>query len=253
MPLGNQLLGRGVLAAHHDASPHRIPLGEAVNPCHRIGPTAGSFEAVHDFIEIGRPDGFLENVGGLDLPQPESGGKDDPAQPHAAHRHLEEFSILRRRAGNHRAVVAHYIHRKDVLAEGAIDMVILSVHIGGDGTAHRDQLSPRRDRQEPAPRHEDVQNFRQQHPRLAAKFARFIVERQEFIEAAGQQDPVLQRGIAIRASIAESNHLARHLQRPPQLLPGIKTADLGVDDRIVPPVGYLAHAHLVLCLVLDWQ
>jgi hypothetical protein len=66
-------------------------------------------------------------------------------------------------------------------------MMVLPVHVVGDGAAERGELRPRRDRQEPARGQGEVDDLGKQHAGFAAQDAGLRIEGDEAVEVARAQ------------------------------------------------------------------
>ena len=100
------------------------------------------------------------------------------------------------------AIGALQVERQHMVAERAAPVVVLAVHIVGDGAAHRDQARAGQHRQPPAARQEEVLDVAQHHARLAGQPAGRLVEGDEAIEAGRtpQGAAGIEAGIAIAAA-----------------------------------------------------
>ena len=128
------------------------------------------------------------------------------------------------------AVGAQQAERRHMIAEGAGLMVVLTVHVVGDGTAHGDELGARQYRQAPAARNDEALDVAQHHAGLADQPAAFLVEADEAVEtrrvpqhavrvealiAIAPPQAIGDAGTAARqfggdpAAITESDHLVR--------------------------------------------
>src|SRR5215470_15203542 len=94
------------------------------------------------------------------------------------------------------------------MSERSGPMVILAVHIIGDGAADSDELSARHHRQKPAVRHYQTQDLGEQYARFARNPARLAVEANDSIERAREDEPApdIEAAIAVAASLTEGQH-----------------------------------------------
>src|SRR5262249_2953198 len=102
-----------------------------------------------------------------------------------------------------------------VIAEGTGLVVVLAVHVVGDGAAHRDEARSRQHRQAPAARHEDVLDVAQRGAGFASQPAGRRVEADEAVEARGAPPGAarVEAGIAVGAaqSIGDAGTALRQL------------------------------------------
>ena len=164
---GREVLELGVVAAGEHRPSEPAAGGLAVDPGHRVavGPVAG-LHLVHHVVEVGRPFGVDQHVAGLDGEHLEGGVGDHPGEPHAPGRGPEQVGIGLR-CDLHRAGRGDQGHLEDVGAEATVDVVVLPVDVGGDGTADGDQSGARADRHEPPEWDEAHHERLEAHPRTA--------------------------------------------------------------------------------------
>jgi hypothetical protein len=93
-------------------------------------------------------------------------------------------------------------------AEGAGAMMILAVHVVGDGAAERDEARSGRHRQKPAARNRQGQDLVEQDAGFAAQQPRLLIEGDEAIERTRIDQPTagVQTDIAITAPVAEGQY-----------------------------------------------
>jgi hypothetical protein len=86
--------------------------------------------------------------------------------------------------------------------------MVLAMHVIGDGAAHGDEARSRRDRQEPAARHDQLEQLIERDAGFTAQHAAGLIEGDETVESARpEQGAVLvQAAIAVAAALAEREH-----------------------------------------------
>jgi hypothetical protein len=91
-----------------------------------------------------------------------------------------------------------------VIAEGTAAMMILTVHVVGNGAAHSDPPGARCDRQHPAGGEGELLDIPQQCARLALQDARLAIEPEKAIQAAGgpQRPARVETAVAVTATHA---------------------------------------------------
>ena len=107
----------------------------------------------HDLVQVAVPGGVDADHRGRNGQQGDGGGRHDAGEPHAPSGRPEELGITVSGHG-HYADGGDEIHRDHVGGEGAVDVVVLAVDVGGDGTAdgdlpgargHGDEVAERED------------------------------------------------------------------------------------------------------------
>jgi hypothetical protein len=137
----------------------------------------------------------------------------DASQAHAAYSCGKPFDMLARRALNDLAVRAEQLQPSDVVSERALDMMILSMHVVGDGTTDRDELSARRYSKHPPPGNDKLLNIAQQNTSLASQVTTLLVEVHKVVEPPC----VPQNASRIEAHITIAT---RHTERNARLVQG---------------------------------
>ena len=141
----------GMVAGHQQAAAGALARRQLVEPgddifVARIG-LADQLEELAEVAERRHP---LVDVERIHAHQADRGRQDHAGQPHAADRRLEQPRIARRRAVMEAAVGAQQLERLDMAAERAAAVMVLAVHVIGDGAAKRHELGARHDLREEA-------------------------------------------------------------------------------------------------------
>jgi hypothetical protein len=138
---------------------------------------------------------------------------DDPGEAHAADRGGKEFGIVARRDPAHAAVREQQLGPQHVVAEAAMPVVILPVHVGGDGATERGEGGARGGRRHEAARHESRDQVAEGDPGLGHQNAGARLERDQPVKSRrdDRRAAVVERGIAIAARAAERDDAGRNL------------------------------------------
>ena len=75
--------------------------------------------------------------------KPEFDFEDVSGEAHAADRRAEEIGVLRGRALEHTSIGHAHLHRRDVVTEVPISVLILSMYVGCDQAAQSHELGTR--------------------------------------------------------------------------------------------------------------
>ncbi|MEY9125591.1 hypothetical protein ABIA09_005153 [Bradyrhizobium yuanmingense] len=119
-------------------------------------------------------------------------------------------------------------------------MVILAVHVGGDGAADRHETRAGQHEGQEAARAEGLDQVREQHAGLEADSAGRRIEPPDAVEARHRDDPDgPDRSIAIGTAIA-ARHGAGH-DGVGNRRERARTQHLGIDDREAPPAADEGH------------
>jgi hypothetical protein len=200
--------GGRVATAHEDAAPGGLARRHAVDPAHRVGEGAALRADLEELIEVLDADGLHLDVRVVDARELQLAGQDETRQAHAAHGGPEQLGLFVRAAGDHAAVGDEQLDPADVVAEAAVDVMVLAVDVAGDGAPDRHELRAGHHRREEPARHEGVQDLLEGDPGLTAQPARLGVEVEHAVEAAGENDAAIaqQRGVAVTAAETEGQH-----------------------------------------------
>ena len=131
-----------------------------------------------------------------------------------------------------------------MVTERAQHMVVLSVHVVGNGATHRHQLRAGSDRQDPAARNCQPLDIAQQHPHFAHQAAGTVVKGDEMVQPCCQPERALrvQACIAIAAAHAVGNTRGAPARKRLPDLAGIAQANDVVRVRTeAPPGGHRPH------------
>src|SRR5690606_32730741 len=90
----------------------------------------------------------------------------------------------------------------------AVEVMVLAMHVAGNGTADADEARAGRDRQEPAARQEDIDQLGQSDPGVAVDRALVRIERMQAVERAGRENVGGQGAVAIAAPHAPGDYRA---------------------------------------------
>jgi hypothetical protein len=89
-----------------------------------------------------------------------------------------------------------------MIAEAAVPVMVLAVHVGRDHAADGNKLRARNDRWKKASWNDEVQEIGQEHPGLYADAARGLIKGADAVEATGQEgDPLPDGRIAVSAPV----------------------------------------------------
>ena len=159
---------------------------------------------------MGRLQRLLCDERRLDLHQREGHPEDQSREAHPADGGLEEFSILLRGTAQDASVGGQQVEPRHVPAEGTGAVMVLAVYVAGDHTANGHEPGARRDRDEPAPGHEDLDDVGQKDAGLAGEQACRLVEgehppHREHLDGAVH----VQGTVAVRATVAPGDHRFR--------------------------------------------
>ena len=255
MPVG------GVFAQKQQGAPERSAAGETIQPCHRVGSGGAGLEALHHFLQMWCPQRALVDGRAGDAPQIDGGIDDDAGQAHAAAGGVEQRAVLGARTVPHRAIGLQQTQRVHMLAKGAVEMMILAVHIAGDGAAHADETSAWHHGQEPATGREAMQDGVETDTGSAGQQTGVGVERKQVIQLAGLHDGARQRAVAVAASqsagdAVEGGRCAGVIrlsiqQEPPQCRGRARGVQRGVGGGITSPGVNLHQTLLPTVLVAE--
>ncbi len=158
-PTVPQLIDRRVITAGQDRAPERSAPRQPVDPRDRV-PVAvvPRRHACHDVVQICGPLRVDPHARGLDRQQSERGARDHTREPHPAHGPGERVRIARDRHRSVGTVCRHEIECEDVVADPAIDVMVLAMHVVRDRASERDEAGTGRDGQEPSARHDAAQD-----------------------------------------------------------------------------------------------
>ena len=166
--LGRQI-GQPRLAAAGQHRPAQVLApGYRVEPGDRVGVcvVAGRHRG-HQIVEVGAPVGVDDEVGGLGALQGHRCGQHGPGQAHAADGRPEDpLGVGVRRHGPHLTVGHQQVQRDDVVAEAALGVVVLAMHVGGDRPTDGDLAGARQHRDPQAEREQRPHQGVQAHPGL---------------------------------------------------------------------------------------
>ena len=127
-----------------------------------------------------------------------------PGQPQAADGCSKPVSVFIGGAAAPGTIGTQQLETEHVRTEAAGRMVVLAMHIVGDGPAKRHIARSRCNRQEPATRHEYGKDVGKQNTSLAGQHPRCFVKGDETVETAHLQQGCtgIEADIAITAAIA---------------------------------------------------
>ena len=175
--LCRSLRGLRPAAGHQDTAPHVLAPCETVDPPHRVGPIRrGIFEGVLKLVDVTDAAAFLPDPLGRDAPQPELDLEHVACEPHATDRGSKQIRMPLWRALEDASVGDAHLQRRDVIAEVAVLVLILAVHVRRDHAAECDETRAWRYRREEPPWHEEPVELSQRKTRLGAKRSRCFIE-----------------------------------------------------------------------------
>ena len=227
---------------------HRAPQIAAarhcVDPGHRIGPAARGLEGLDRSLQGGRENGLLAHPSGLYRAHLQGKAPNDTGQPHAADGRLEEFCMLGGTAAAGLAPVVGDIEPEQVIAETAVDMMVLAVHIRRRRAAQGGETGARGDRHEPALRHRLRQHVGEAGACVGLQHADPCIEGESFPKALhGDHTLRLQGAVAIGATGTAGDHGARADGLRQILCTCGVMGDAG-QDRVSAPSAQTLAAHL---------
>ena len=114
----------------------------------------------------------------------------------------------RRRTQHSRSVGAEKLEAIQMAAEGPGAMMVLAMHVIGDGAANGQEPGSRHGRQDPSGRNREVENSRKLNARLASHRAAVDVEGQETVQVSAfdQRTARVETAVAIASAVAERQH-----------------------------------------------
>ena len=162
----------------------------------------------HDVVEIVCPLAVHDHVSALHAQQPQGGREHHAREPHAAGRGGEEVRLVRGGDRDQISARRQELEREHVIAERAIAVVVLGVHVGGDRPAHRHVRGPGRDRNEQPLREELPGEVVDAHPRVDSHDAPAGVDFPQLGESAHGDHPSARilGGVPVAASEPASQH-----------------------------------------------
>ena len=221
---------------HHQRPAQVASACQAIDPGDRIGRVLRILEDLHDLGKIGGGPCGLVNPGRFHGTQPDRRAGDDPRQPHPAQSMVEKERVFRRAASCQRTVGIHDLDPVDTGAEAAVLVVVLAMHIRGNGPPERHEFRTGRDQGEPAARQKGGNDVAQKNAGLGDQLTARGVECQHVIKVARLKGRgAIDGAVAIGASVAAGDKLRLlrhqtlkfgHVARP------VKT---GVQNRVTAP------------------
>ena len=209
-PAGGREIGAGMVAADQHRAPEAATAREAVDPGHRVAVlVVARRHTRHRVVEVPGALAVHGHVGGLDPQEPQPRGQHDPGEPHPAGRRIEQ--LVAAREPNSLARGCQELEPDHVVAEGAVAVMVLPVHVCGDRAADRDVPGTRRDRHEEAHRDEQLHELLDAHPGVDRRLARLLVD----LPDGGQQRhrehaaAGVLRGVAVAAAEPARQRAAR--------------------------------------------
>jgi hypothetical protein len=125
--------------------------------------------------------------------------------------------------------------------EGAILMVVLAVHVGGNRPADGHEFGPRRHRQEEPTGQKIAKDFSQAYARFTLQHTALRVESEKPVEPRVTDDSAVrvEWRVAVAAShaVRYQGRLGTGLQDGRQLAPAVGAIDITRLDRKTPPPG----------------
>ena len=160
---------------------------------------------VEELVDAVELDALVVDAARDDGLQPKLRPGDEAGEAHAADGGGVPVGVLGGRAEAARAVGADQFEARDVVAEGAGDVVVLAVDVVGDGAAEGDVLGSGRDGQEESARHGEVEDLRERDARFGGEHAGRGIEVDQAVHAGGlQQGAVLEQAdVAVAAAQAD--------------------------------------------------
>lgn len=113
--------------------------------------------------------------------------RDQSRQAQSADRCGEEVGMCCRRTRQSGAIAADQFEAAHMAPEAAGNMMVLAVHVVRDRAPDGDEARAGHDRQEPAVRHDQIQDVPEENARLASQHAGFPIEGDEAVQASRQQ------------------------------------------------------------------
>ena len=97
-------------------------------------------------------------------------------------------------------------HIEHVAGEGAVDMMIFPMHVGGNCSTNGNVFGARGHLQKPASRHKNIEQIGQQNPSLAMEHARRRIKGGRLVEFPCGNNRLGKRRIPIAPAIARAIH-----------------------------------------------
>ncbi len=153
-----QLVDPCMVAAGEHAATELASLGHQVDPGDAVAIVVVALAHCREQgIEIGKALSVHRHLAGLDRYQAECGFEDHAGEAHPANRRPEQFGIRFGPDDHLRPVGQEQGEGLDMVAEGTLDMVVLTVDIAGDRPTDGHEAGSGGDRNEPAPGDEHLQ------------------------------------------------------------------------------------------------
>ena len=189
----------GVVSAKVVAATEPRARRERIDPRDRVLEVRFRFAVdLEELVESAEADRLLLDERVRDRPERELRPGHKARQPEAADGRAVPVGVFRRRADEAGPVGAEELEPSHVAAQGAGAVVVLAVHVIGDGAAERHVLRAGGDRQEPSLRHDESEDLGQAHARLAAHDPEVAIECQEAVEPPCDE----QRAAVVQARVA---------------------------------------------------
>ncbi len=183
--------------------------GQAIQPGHGVAVLiVGVRQVGHGVVDVGCPHRVDPHSRCLDLGQLDASTQDDPGQAHSAGGRPEEPGFARRRDATHAAVRQQQVEPRDMPCEAARQVMVLAMHVRGDGAADRHLTSTWRHRHEPAMRQPRDHKLLQADARFAGHQAADGVQVADPVQS-GRHDhhaAIVLRGVVVTAAKAPGDH-----------------------------------------------
>src|SRR2546429_5886374 len=166
------------------------------------------------------------------------GPQDNARETESANSCPEKLTIFVRGTGEAFTIGAQQFETCDMAAKGTSPVVVFAMNVIGDGPTNRYKFGTRRDRQKPAARNHDREDFCQRHTSFTAQQPLTLIKRHEALQVADIDGDTafVEAAITIAASVGiRENRFVKRCQVR-QLVAPVNGLDLArFDFRIAPP------------------
>ena len=188
-----------------DAPAELRPAGQRVDPADRVVGLRMGFECGQKLVEV--PDAAFAHAQGVRRHSLEAQrhALDQPGQPQASESRPPERAVIGAREAPAFATRQAQIEPLEMLAEAALDVVVLAVHVVGDTAAQGGKTGTGRYRRREAQRQEGVEQCAESDARLGDEQSRVSVEGKQTVQPRGDDGSAaaVQRNVAVASPRAE--------------------------------------------------
>jgi len=198
-----------VVAAHEYAASQRRSGGRAVQPCYGVLVLGiRLFRQLEERLETGEALTVARNPHAWNTAQLQTCLTYQSRQSKPADRGAKPFPIAIAGAAQYQSVGALQLEFDDMMPEAADTMVILAVHVVGNGASDSYQRGTGSDCWKPAIGQRQLDDLAQQYASLAFEHSGDGIETDESIQATRQQQcaAVVQADVTVTAPIAKRQH-----------------------------------------------